>query len=148
MLSRLIYVSEPQLDLSQASTMKQLTVIMAASRRNNEQAGVTGALAYEEGWFFQVLEGDRRAIWRTFERISDDERHTACQLVEMTEIEARLFGTWWMGLAVRDEATAPAFAPFMKDGILRGDEMGARDILALMTTLARLGLRRDMRVAA
>ncbi len=147
-LSRLIYISEPQLDPAHGSTVSQLAAIMAASQRNNRAADITGALAYDDNWFLQVLEGDRRTIWQTFGRIAEDERHAGCLLVEMTEIEARLFGNWWMGLATRKADTAAAFGPYLVNGALRADLMSARDILALMTALAKIGLGRDMRVAA
>ena len=147
-LSRLIYVSEPQLDPALGSTIAQLATILSASRRNNEAANITGALAYDESWFIQVLEGERRAIWQTFARINEDERHAGCVLIEMADADCRLFGNWWMGLATRDAVTASAFLPYMMNGVLRADAMSGRDVLALMAALAKLGLNRDMRVAA
>lgn len=147
-LARLIYVSEPQFDAAAGSTITQLASILSASRRNNEAAGITGALAYDESWFIQVLEGERRAIWQTFARINEDERHAGCVLIEMADVERRMFGNWWMGLATRDAVTAPAFLPYMMNGVLRADAMSGRDVLALMTALAKLGLNRDMRAAA
>ena len=147
-LARLIYISEPQLDPAQGTTIAQLGSIMAASRRNNQAAGITGALVYDEAWFLQVLEGERRSIWKTFMRIAEDERHDGCLLVEMVDVHERLFGNWWMGLATRDAVTAPAFLPFLDKGVLRAENMGAPDILALMMSLTKLGLNRDMRTAA
>ena len=147
-LARLIYVSEPQLDPVNGSTIAQLASILSASRRNNEAANITGALVYDEHWFIQVLEGERPAIWQTFARIGEDERHAACLLVEMVDADRRLFGNWWMGLAARDTVTAPAFLPYMSKGVLRADAMSGRDVLALMSALAKLGLNRDMHAAA
>ena len=147
-LARLIYVSEPQLEPAKGSTLTQIAAIMSSSRRNNQAADITGALVYDESWFLQVLEGDRRAIWQTFARINEDERHAGCLLVEMMEASDRLFGNWWMGLATRDAVTAPAFAPYLVGDVLRADAMSARDVLALMKGLAKLGLRREMRAAA
>lgn len=147
-LSRLIYVSEPQLDPSHGSTVSQLAAIMAASKRNNQAAEITGALAYDENWFLQVLEGERRAIYKTFTRINEDERHAGCLMIEMTDVKERLFGKWWMGLAVRGNDTAAAFRPYLKGGVLQADTMTAGDILALMAALAKIGLNRDMRAAA
>lgn len=144
-LARLIYISEPLIDPAQGSTVTQLASIMSVARRNNEASNITGALAYDERWFLQVLEGERQSIWHRFCRINEDERHTGCLLVEMTEVDDRLFGNWWMGLATRDSSTAPAFSPFVKDGILRAELMSAHDVITLMSALARLGLRREMR---
>ena len=146
--ARLIYISEPQLDPAAGSIMSQLGSIMKTSQRNNQAAGITGALAYDESWFLQVLEGERRAIWQTFSRISEDERHGGCLLVEMVDVRERLFGNWWMGLATRDAVTAPAFLPYLEKGTLRADAMTGRDVLELMTALSKLGLNREMRAAA
>lgn len=147
-LTRLTYISEPQLDPAAGSTIVQLGSILSVSRRNNEAAGITGALVYDESWFIQALEGERRAIWQTYSRISEDERHAGCQLVEMVEVGERLFGNWWMGLASRDAITTPAFLPYLVNGVLRAERMNSRDILDLMAALAKLGLSRDMRHAA
>lgn len=143
-LARLIYISEPLLVAAQGSIVSQLASIMSVARRNNEASNITGALVYDESWFLQVLEGERRSIWHTFARINEDERHTGCLLVDMTEVGNRLFGNWWMGLATRDSLTAPAFASFMRDGMLRADLMSAHDVITLMSALASLGLRREM----
>ncbi len=147
-LARLVYISEPQLDPVAGSTIAQLGSIMAASRRNNQAADITGALVYDESWFLQVLEGERRAIWETFNRIGEDERHADCLLVEMVDIDGRMFGNWWMGLATRDTSTAAAFLPYLDKGVLRADVMSGRNVLALMTSLAKLGLNREMRAVA
>ena len=147
-LARLIYVSEPQLDPAAGSTIAQLASILSLSRRNNEAANITGALVYDESWFLQVLEGERRAIWQTFARINEDERHAGCLLLEIVDANWRMFGIWWMGLATRDSITAPAFLPYMSAGVLRADAMSGRDVLALMGALAKLGLNREMHAAA
>lgn len=144
-LSRLIYVSEPQLDPVAGSVIAQLGGIMAASRRNNQASDLTGALIYDEGWFIQALEGERRTVWRTYKRIEDDDRHAGCLLVEMVDVNERLFANWWMGLGTRDAATEPFFAPFLRHGSLCADTMSACDILALMIALSHRGLHRGMR---
>ena len=147
-LSRLIYVSETQLDPAQGKPVSQLASIMKASIRNNQAADVTGALAFDGSWFIQVLEGERRTIWKTFQRIAEDERHGNCQLLQMSDVAERMFGNWWMGLATYDAVTAPAFRPYLKNGVLQADEMKASDVLDLMSALAKLGLHRAMRSAA
>lgn len=147
-LSRLIYVSEPQLDPSAGSTFAQLSAILSASRRNNEAADITGALAYDASWFLQILEGERRAVWETFARISEDDRHAGCVLIEMKEVATRLFGNWWMGLAIRDDTTQALFAPYLVNNCLRADAMSSQDVVALMTALASRGLDRKLLAAA
>lgn len=147
-LSRLIYISEPQFDAAEGSTLTQLASIMSASRRNNSANNITGALAYDVSWFLQVLEGDRRAIWERFGRINEDERHGGCLLIEMADVEDRLFGNWWMGLAARNTATEPVFAPYLVNGTLHAETMTAHAVLSLMIALSRVGLGREMHSAA
>ena len=146
-LSRLIYVSEAQIVPGEGSLLSQLACIMKASIRNNQASGVTGALVYDGAWFLQALEGERRAIWRTFERINADERHTNCSLIAMGDVCERVFDNWWMRLATRAADTTATFRPYLRGGVLYPLEMSAEDILGLMRKLAGHDLRRQMRDA-
>ena len=47
-----------------------------------------------------------------------------------------------------DDSTASLFAPYLVNGALRAEAMGARDIIALMTALASHGLDRRVLTAA
>ena len=143
-VTRLVYISENQIDPAQGSVVRQLAGILQASKRNNEQLGITGALVFDDLWFLQVLEGDRRAVWRQFERIGHDDRHANLTLVEMKEVERRVFGNWWMGLATRNAATEHLFKPFTANSRLLADEMSAAAILALSVALTEHGLSRDL----
>ena len=147
-LSRLIYLSENRIDRADGSMLRQLGSIMATSQRNNAAAAITGALIFDDGWFLQVLEGDRRAVWRTFERIAADERHGGTLLVEMVDVSARLFGNWWMGLAVRSAATSSLFRPHERFGVFSPVEMSGRQVLDLMVGVAKLGLCREVAAEA
>ncbi|PZQ55186.1 MAG: hypothetical protein DI570_22320 [Phenylobacterium zucineum] len=75
-----------------------LVPILAASRRNNSAAGVTGLLCHIDGSFLQFLEGDDDAVRATFERISHDPRHRDLVKVHDAPIAGRAFGEWSMGL--------------------------------------------------
>ncbi len=143
-LSRLIYVSENRIDPADGSTLRQLAAILEASRRNNAAKTITGALAFDGGWFLQVLEGERRAVWATFERIAGDERHGGTELIEMVEVADRFFGNWWMGLAARTGATAHLFRSYESRGVFSPAEMSGRQILELMVEVSKLGLDREV----
>lgn len=142
MLSRLIYVSENRIDPAEGSPLSQLNAILDASRRNNARQGITGALVFDGDWFVQALEGERRAVWATFERIAADERHGGTQLIEMVDVPERIFGNWWMGLATRTEATAWLFHP--RGGGFAPAGMSARQLVELMVAVSKLGLRREV----
>ncbi|NUN63303.1 BLUF domain-containing protein [Pseudanabaena biceps] len=91
-LYRLIYVSQA------TSTVgyPELVSIMAQSERNNQKVGITGMLSFGDSMFLQVLEGSRRVVSQTYNRILVDPRHTNAELIDFSEIEHRDFGLWSM----------------------------------------------------
>lgn len=70
--------------------------ILAASRRNNLAAGVTGLLYAEGRRFLQVLEGEEAAVAETFARIRRDPGHRAVVVLSDRDVDAREFGEWAM----------------------------------------------------
>jgi len=136
-LSRLLYYSENQLNPKNGSMLQQLSELMIVSRRNNEKRDITGALIFDPLWFFQCLEGERNTVLSVFEFLRDDERHSNVRLVALEDIAERSFGHWWMGLILNDEHTAPAFAPFLRRGRLRPDEMSGKEIFNLIREVSR-----------
>ncbi|ARV18011.1 hypothetical protein AEP_01058 [Curvibacter sp. AEP1-3] len=49
--------------------------ILQSSARNNQAAGITGALCLSNGIFLQQLEGDRTAVNALYHRILKDSRN-------------------------------------------------------------------------
>ena len=143
-LCRLVYFSENQLDALRGSVVRHLSDILSASNRNNLASQITGALIFDDMWFLQALEGERQAVWAKFERIREDERHAGVVLVEMVEIDRRMFGNWWMGLAKRTEETEHLFAPYLRHGRFQADAMSAKEIVDLMEGLSAFGLQREL----
>lgn len=70
--------------------------ILRECHKNNVRFGVTGALCFREGRFFQMLEGSREAVLGRYEVIRDDRRHAKVNLVQMKETEKKLFQNWSM----------------------------------------------------
>ena len=93
MLVRLLYVSRAADTLTPA----MIDAIIAQSRKNNPEAGITGLLCHSGNVFMQVLEGGRAAVNATFTRIVRDTRHSDVQLLLYEEIAERRFGGWTMG---------------------------------------------------
>lgn len=56
-------------------TEEEVEQILAVSRRNNAELGVTGMLLYADGAFIQVLEGEESTVKTLSHRISRDPRH-------------------------------------------------------------------------
>lgn len=144
---RLVYFSQNQIDPARGSVVRVLSQILAASNCNNRLNDITGALVFDEQWFIQALEGERAAVWATFDRLREDERHSDVVVAEAVDLKARMFGNWWMGLATRGAATESAFQPFLRNGRLDPPAMSATDMLSLMEALARTGLRRELLVS-
>jgi len=84
--------------------------ILQSSARNNQAAGITGALCLSNGIFLQ-LEGDRNAVNALYHRILKDARHKDPAILDFSEIVSRQFSGWSMGLIA---ATQESRALFLK----------------------------------
>ena len=87
---------------SSASTDKdlpkeELEKILEQSRQNNAKVEVTGMLLYEDGAFFQVLEGEESVVNAVYKKIEMDVRHERVTKLITEPIEERAFGEWTMG---------------------------------------------------
>jgi len=96
-LFRLIYYSRmAAVDTDDPHRRADLKSILEAAKRNNMANGVTGALLFNQIYFAQVLEGDRKAVTETFCRIAKDPRHTDHVILEARAISQRRFADWSM----------------------------------------------------
>lgn len=91
-LYRLIYVSQAIAGLEYSD----LVEILEKSERNNKKVGITGMLSFGDSMFLQVLEGSRRVVSQTYNRILLDKRHVNAELINFSEIESRDFSLWSM----------------------------------------------------
>lgn len=108
MLIRLTYASRT------AGVLSPLDVkdIVRTSQRNNVKLGVTGALMLSNGIFLQCLEGDRLAVNALYHRILLDSRHTEPAVLNLAEIDQRLYTGWAMGLVTTTEANLKVFLKY------------------------------------
>ncbi len=74
-----------------------LQQIVAASRRHNWRAGVSGSLLFSGTGIVQVLEGRQAAVQQLFDRIARDKRHAEVRIVLQAPIARRAFPDWTMG---------------------------------------------------
>lgn len=96
-LFRLIYYSKNAITGSEDPHLRaELKDILAKAKRNNLANGVTGALLFNQNYFAQVLEGDRKAVTETFIRITADPRHSDHVILEAKPIVQRRFADWSM----------------------------------------------------
>ena len=96
-LYRLVYYSVNRVAGETPVVSAEIGAILAKSQSNNAQAGITGALIFNNGIFAQVLEGARLEVEATFERIQRDARHGDVQVLAFEPSPIRGFPSWSMG---------------------------------------------------
>ena len=100
MLKYIVYYSFSQSEIS-SSELKEL---LQKAREWNEAHEITGLLIYrfnkkfKRGNFLQIIEGPKKSISSTLDRISADRRHHTITVLEDGSFEERNFSTWSMGL--------------------------------------------------
>lgn len=75
---------------------ESLESIMLSAINHNATRQITGSLIFQDGIFFQVLEGDEREVLELVEKIKKDDRHKEFQIAWTTEVENRRFDMWSM----------------------------------------------------
>ncbi len=124
-LHRLVYYSRNQIE---GDLEGEVHDILAASRRNNVAAGVTGALMFNAGCFAQVLEGPLDAVEAIFERIQQDARHSNVAVIFAGPAAERRFPGWAMAFVGEHAGDETRYAPISTESgfdlsRLSGDEM-------------------------
>ena len=94
MTVRLLYVSR---SAGPQTTTVTRSILEKAQTHNNAQ-GISGVLCQGQGFFIQVLEGERSRVNALFRRIAADPRHKDVELLQYEEIQSRQFGKWSMAL--------------------------------------------------
>ena len=92
-LERLVYCSRACID---TTSLQAISEILGVSHRNNAREGLTGALAINDGWFLQVIEGPAPAIDALLRRLADDPRHAEIEVLSRRPVSGRLFPDWSM----------------------------------------------------
>lgn len=90
---QLTYQSTSITDLNQ----DVLNVILEESVLNNSKLEITGCLIYYNGFFIQILEGDKNNVLSTYEKIITDQRHHNIELLWENNSDKRYFEKWNMG---------------------------------------------------
>ena len=119
-----------------------LKQIWISSEKNNSVIGLTGMLCFGNGFFLQVLEGDRDAVNQTYHRIVKDERHYHPEIIEFCRIDRRNFGIWSMkSVQLNRNLTEPESQVLLRYHILpvfEPEKMDAGQCLGLMLDLAAI----------
>ena len=130
-LVRLVYTSVKTGKCDDAAVNE----IVAVAHANNPGLNLTGMLLHTEKRFLQVLEGPMGNVTATYEAITKDERHAACNMRYCEPITQRYFADWSMGATNVSEAEASgSIAGAMFDG--NDEAFEAEGIKLLKTFLA------------
>ncbi len=84
---------------------EQLEQLLISSQTNNHKSGLTGLLLYDQGRFFQWIEGQPDQLADVWDAIQKDTRHTDIELMGQQAIPLRFFGDWDMRLSVRNSGS-------------------------------------------
>lgn len=112
--------------LSDGYDSSELDLILKKARHNNEELDISGMLLFDEGSFFQILEGEEPAVKALYEKISMDERHDHLVKIIFEEIEERNFYNWSMGVShmTRQELSS---IPGLNDFFAGGNSLAQLD---------------------
>lgn len=77
--------------------------ILEISRAKNSESGITGCLVYYNRRFIQILEGNREAVQKSYQKIEKDNRHRKVRIIAENAVEKRTFPEWGMAYFQIDE---------------------------------------------
>lgn len=97
-LSTLVYRSKARLPLSEL----ELLYLLTQARGRNRAERITGLLVYDQGVFYQWIEGPDASMIRLWQSIRRDPRHHAIEILSEQQIPVRLFRDWHLQLAFRE----------------------------------------------
>mgnify|MGYP000879430544 CR=1 FL=1 len=100
-------------------TKPELLLLLQQCRNLNVQHGITGLLAYEGGYFIQVIEGEEDKIEKLYSNIKNDRRNKNVTTLMHKEINNRVFKGWSMGfvnVTEQEQESLPAFSKFFESG--------------------------------
>jgi hypothetical protein len=95
-LCQIIYCSRSHLKGSPPQMEQETRRILATARVNNQKAGVTGAMTFNEIAFAQVLEGESADVMPIFEKIRRDPRHGDLKILSQINPKHLVFPSWSM----------------------------------------------------
>jgi hypothetical protein len=110
-LHQLIYASR-----TNALTADNIQSILNEARAVNAKNHVTGMLLFSNGYFLQLLEGERHIVSGTMLRIARDPRHYDIDIIHAGPITSRNFADWSMLYAPAYGKETSIYKPYMGSG--------------------------------
>jgi hypothetical protein len=143
-LNRLVYFSRNRIPGTPTEVAAEVDAILTSAQRNNSLLCVTGALIFNAGIFAQALEGARRDIELTFERIQRDERHSDVEVLGFEEVQNRQFPSWSMAFVGRSREGENLFGHIGEATGFEAKRMQGERIFEIMRAIA---IEEEARVA-
>ncbi len=131
MLVRLVYTSRAK----DTATPEVMHSILTASRKNNPSNGITGVLCTNGAVFLQMLEGGRKEVNDTYNRIANDTRHHDVQILHFEEITERKFSAWSMGKVSFDRVNVSILLKHSSKAVLDPYRVSGSASVALLEEL-------------
>ncbi len=131
-LSHLIYYSKIALDHEGRSAFKEIKGILKKASEYNAAHGITGGLLFNQTYFAQIIEGDRKKVTDTFCRIAKDPRHEELVLLEVRPITRRRFNTWNMGFAGNSDVAQKLYVKYGSSEEFNPSKMTADSLLGFL----------------
>lgn len=78
-----------------------LDMLVTRARARNRSLGVTGMLLFEDGQYFQTLEGPPDALETIWSSVESDPRHRNIEVLSQHLVPSRLFSSWDLMLCNR-----------------------------------------------
>lgn len=119
-MHHLIYLSRATQPLSDEA----LATLLRQARHYNAQHELTGVLAYGNGQFMQLLEGEQAAIDTLYARIQQDPRHENIVRFADKAIAERSFPTWSMAFVPLDTTQLAELENYVLPDQLAGGAVG------------------------
>jgi hypothetical protein len=135
-LNRLVYFSRNRIPGTPTEVAAEVDAILTSAQRNNSLLCVTGALIFNAGIFAQALEGARRDIELTFERIQRDERHSDVEVLGFEEVQNRQFPSWSMAFVGRSREGENLFGHIGEATGFEAKRMQGERIFEIMRAIA------------
>ena len=120
---------------TEALTAAAMDAILASSRKNNPGNGITGVLCTNNYIFLQMLEGGRKEVNETYNRIAADKRHQDVQILNFEEITERKFAVWSMGKVSFDRVNMAILLKHSAKPVLDPYSVSGRVSVALLEDL-------------
>ncbi len=136
MLVQLLYASRAAAPLTESV----IEEILAQSRRNNPQRGITGILCYSREQFIQVLEGGRDEVCDLYNMLARDARHVQLRILVYAEISERRFSGWTMGQVEIAKVNPSLLLKYAEKAELNPFAASGRASMALLEELIATGV--------